>query len=59
MTMHYAPLLTTSTDTSTAFIVIDDVTAHINPKHLCIGMMRKYAIVIDDVTAPVDRRENA
>jgi hypothetical protein len=30
--------LTTSTDTSTAFMVIDDVTAHINPKHLCIGM---------------------
>jgi hypothetical protein len=33
-TMHYAPLLTTSTGTSTAFIVIDDVTAHVNPKHL-------------------------
>jgi hypothetical protein len=32
-------------------MVIDDVTAHINPKHLCIGMMRKYAMVIDDVTA--------
>jgi hypothetical protein len=50
-TMHYTiPLSTTSTDTSTAFMVIDDVTAHINPKHLCIGMMRKYAMVIDDVT---------
>jgi hypothetical protein len=33
-------------------MVIDDVTAH-NPKHLCIGMMRKYAMVIDDVTAHV------
>jgi hypothetical protein len=42
------------TDTSTAFMVIDDVTAHINPKHLCIGMMRKYAMVIDDVTAQVN-----
>jgi hypothetical protein len=53
-TMHYTPLLTTSTDTSTAFMVIDDVTAHINPKHMCIGMMRKYAMVIDDVTAHVN-----
>jgi hypothetical protein len=34
-------------------MVIDDVTAH-NPKHLCIGMMRKYAMVIDDVTAHVN-----
>jgi hypothetical protein len=54
-------------------MVIGDITAH-NPKHLCIGMMRKYAMVIDDVTAHVnpkhlcmidnvlfgkDRRENA
>jgi hypothetical protein len=34
MTMHFTPLLTTSTDTSTAFMVIDDVTAYVNPKHL-------------------------
>jgi hypothetical protein len=53
-TMHYTPLLATSTDTSTVFMVIDDITAHLNPKHLCIGMMRKYAIVIDDVTAHVN-----
>jgi hypothetical protein len=32
-------------------MVIDDVTAHINPKHLGIGMMRIYAMAIDDVTA--------
>jgi hypothetical protein len=53
-TMHYTPLLTTSTDTSTASIhmVIDDVAAH-NPNHLCIGMMKKYAMVIDDITAHV------
>jgi hypothetical protein len=36
-------------------MVIDDVTAHINPReHLCIGMMRNYAMVIDDVTAHVN-----
>jgi hypothetical protein len=34
-------------------MVIDDVSAH-NPKHLCFGMMRKYAMVIDDVTAHVN-----
>jgi hypothetical protein len=28
--------------------------AHINPKHLCIGMLRKYAMVIDDVTGHVN-----
>jgi hypothetical protein len=52
---HYTPLLTTSTDThfNGVHMVIDDVTAH-NPKHLCIGMMRKYAMVIDDVTAHVN-----
>jgi hypothetical protein len=33
-------------------MVIEDVTAH-NPKHL-IGMMRKYAMVINDVTAHVN-----
>jgi hypothetical protein len=35
-------------------MVIVDVTAHMNPKHLCIGTMRKYARVIDDVTAHID-----
>jgi hypothetical protein len=50
--LHCTPLLTTSTDTSTAFMVIDDVTARINPKHR-IGMMRKYAVVIDDITAHI------
>jgi hypothetical protein len=35
-------------------LVIDDVTEHINPKHLCIGMTRNYAMVVDDVTAHVN-----
>jgi hypothetical protein len=48
-TQDHTPLLTTSADTST----INDVTAH-NPKHLCIGMMRKYAMVIYDVTTHVN-----
>jgi hypothetical protein len=48
-TMHYAPLLTTSTDTSMAFMVIDDVTAHVSPKA---------PVWWDNVPFSQDRREN-